>query len=248
MPRPADRFRTLPTYPMAHVPVRKRELLAAGRDVIDLGPGDADLAPPPAAVDALRAALENPAMHRYGFGLGHVPFREAIARWMQRRFGLVFDPVAEVCPLIGSKEGIVHLCSAYLQRGETAVVPEPGYLAYLGGTLLNEAEVYAYPIRPRTKFLVELDELPADVLRRTKLVFLNYPNNPTAAVAPREYLERTVRLCRDRDILIVYVCEYAGAAPAPRLTLAYDRPRVLALICRRGRRASSAAGLGGVTR
>ncbi len=212
MPRPADRFRTLPTYPMAHVPVRKRELLAAGRDVIDLGPGDADLAPPPAVVDVLRTAVENPAMHRYGFGLGYVPFREAVARWMQRRFGLVFDPITEVCPLIGSKEGIVHLCTAYLQRGELAVVPEPGYLAYLGGTLLNEAEVYAYPIRPRTRFLVELEELPDDVLRRTKLVFLNYPNNPTAAVAPRDYLERTVRLCRERDILVVYDNAYSEIA------------------------------------
>ncbi|GJG88260.1 LL-diaminopimelate aminotransferase [Gemmatimonadetes bacterium T265] len=212
MPRTADRFRTLPTYPMAHVPVRKRELLAAGRDVIDLGPGDADLAPPPAAVDALRAALEHPAMHRYGFGLGHVPFREAIARWMRRRFGLTFDPVTEVCPLLGSKEGIVHFCGAFLQRGDVAVVPEPGYLAYLGGTLLNEAEVYAYPIRPRTNFLVELDELPDDVLRRTKLVFVNYPNNPTAAVAPRDYLERTVRLCRERDILVVYDNAYSEIA------------------------------------
>lgn len=212
MPRPTDRFRTLPTYPMAHVPVRKRELLAAGRDVIDLGPGDADLPPPAAAVDALRAALDTPAMHRYGFGLGHLPVREAIAGWMQRRFGLVFDPVTEVCPLIGSKEGIVHLCSAYLQRGEIAVVPEPGYLAYLGGALLNEAEVYAYPLRPRTQFLVELEELPADVLRRTKLVFLNYPNNPTAAIAPRDYLARTVRLCRERDILIVYDNAYSEIA------------------------------------
>ncbi len=212
MPRPADRFRTLPAYPMAHVPVRKRELLAAGRDVIDLGPGDADLPPPPAAVEALRRALDESAMHRYGFGLGHVPFREAVAAWMQRRFGLAFDPTTEICPLIGSKEGIVHLASAYLQRGEVAVVPEPGYLAYLGGTLLNEAEVYAYPIRPRTQFLVELEELPEDVLRRTKLVFLNYPNNPTAAVAPRDYLERVVRLCRERDILIAYDNAYSEIA------------------------------------
>ena len=212
MPRPADRFRTLPTYPMAHVPVRKRELLAAGRDVIDLGPGDADLAPPPAAVAALRAALDDPAMHRYGFGLGHLPFRESAVRWMQRRFGLVFDPVTEICPLIGSKEGIAHLCNAFLQRDEIAVVPEPGYLAYLGGTLLNEAEVYAYPIRPRTNYLVELEELPPDVLRRAKVVFLNYPNNPTAAVAPREYLERTVRLCRERDILLLYDNAYSEIA------------------------------------
>jgi LL-diaminopimelate aminotransferase len=194
---------------MAHVPVRKRELLAAGRDVIDLGPGDADLMPPPAAVDALRAALDEPAMHRYGFGLGHVPFREAVAAWMQRRFGLAFDPEREVCPLIGSKEGIVHLCQAFVQRGEAVVVPEPGYLAYLGGALLGEAEVVPYAIRPRTRFLVELEELPEAVLRRTKVVFLNYPNNPTAAVAPRDYLTRVVRVCRERDILLVYDNAYS---------------------------------------
>jgi LL-diaminopimelate aminotransferase len=148
-------------------------------------------------------------MHRYGFGLGYVPFREAVVRWMQRRFGLAFDPFTEVCPLIGSKEGLVHLCQAFVQRGEAVVVPEPGYLAYLGGALLGESEVVPYPLRPRTRFLVELDELPEAVLRRTKLLFLNYPNNPTAAVAPRDYLTRVVRTCRERDILLVYDNAYS---------------------------------------
>lgn len=209
MPRPADRFQTLPAYPLAHIPARKRELLAAGRDVIDLGAGDADLMPPPGVLDAMRQALDTPAMHRYGFGLGHVPFREAVAGWMQRRFGLAFDPMTEVCPLIGSKEGLVHLCHAFVQRGEAVVVPEPGYLAYLGGALLSEGEVVPYALRPRTRFLVELDELPEDVLRRTKVVFLNYPNNPTGAVAPRDYLARVVRTCRERDILIAYDNAYS---------------------------------------
>ena len=212
MPRPAVRFQTLPAYPLAHIPLRKRELLQQGVDVIDLGAGDADLPPPPAALAAMRRALDEPAMHRYGFGLGHYPFREAVSAWMQRRFGLAFDPVTEVCPLIGSKEGLVHLALAFLEKGDVAVVPEPGYLAYLGGTLLGEATVHAYPLRPRTKFLVELEELPDDVLRRTKLVFLNYPNNPTAAIAPRDYLERTVRLCRERDILLVYDNAYSEMA------------------------------------
>src|SRR5688572_4741287 len=192
MPRPAHRFQSLPPYPLAHVPIRKRELLQRGVDVIDLGAGDADLAPPAAAVQAMRDALDVPAMHRYGFGLGHVPFREAISAWMQRRFGLSFDPVTEICPLIGSKEGITHLAMAYLEKGDVAIVPEPGYLAYMGGTLLGEATPYPYALRPRTKFLVELDEVPEQVLQRTKLLYLNYPNNPTAAVAPRDYLERVV--------------------------------------------------------
>jgi LL-diaminopimelate aminotransferase len=212
MPRPAHRFQSLPPYPLAHVPIKKRELLQRGVDVIDLGAGDADLAPPQAALDAMTRALAEPTMHRYGFGLGHVPFREAISAWMQRRFGLAFDPVTEVCPLIGSKEGITHLSLAYLEKGDVAIIPEPGYLAYLGGTLLGEATPYPYPLRPRTKFLVELDEIPEHVLQRTKLLYLNYPNNPTAAVAPRDYLERVVRTCRERDILLVYDNAYSEMA------------------------------------
>ena len=212
MPRPARRFQTLPVYPLAHVPLKKRELLQRGVDVIDLGAGDADLAPPPAAVEALVAGAHTPALNRYGFGLGHVPFREAISGWMQRRFGLAFDPVTELCPLIGSKEGLVHFSMAYLEKGDVAIVPEPGYLAYLGGTLLSEATVHPYALRPRTRFLVELDDVPADVLRRTKLLYLNYPNNPTAAVAPRDYLARVVRRCRELDIVLAYDNAYSEIA------------------------------------
>jgi LL-diaminopimelate aminotransferase len=212
MPRPAHRFQTLPPYPLAHVPLKKRELVQRGVDVIDLGAGDADLDPPAGAIEAMKRALAVPAMHRYGFGLGYFPFREAVAAWMQRRFGISFDPVTEVCPLIGSKEGIVHLATAYLEPGDVAIVPEPGYLAYLGGTLLGDATPYPYALRPRTKFLVDLDEIPDDVLRRTKVLYLNYPNNPTAAIAPREYLRDVVRRCRERDILLFYDNAYSELA------------------------------------
>jgi LL-diaminopimelate aminotransferase len=194
------------------VPLKKRELIQRGVDVIDLGAGDADLAPPPAAIAALEQALAEPAMHRYGFGLGYFPFREAVSAWMQRRFGIAIDPVTEICPLLGSKEGIVHLATAYLEPGDVAVVPEPGYLAYLGGTLLGDATPYPYALRPRTNFLVELDEIPEDVLRRTKVLYLNYPNNPTAAVASRAYLADVVRRCRERDILLFYDNAYSELA------------------------------------
>lgn len=212
MPRPADRLNTLPPYPLAHIPARKRELLAAGVDVIDLGAGDADLAPPPAAVEALARAAREPSLGRYGFGLGHVPFREAISGWMQRRFGQRFDPMTEIVPLIGSKEGLAHLALGYLQQGDVAIVPEPGYMAYTGGTLLSGAVVHAYPLRPRTSFLVDLDDIPSDVMDRTRVLFLNYPNNPTAAIAPRPYLEDVVRRCRERDILLVYDNAYSEMA------------------------------------
>ena len=204
-----NRFDALPLYLLATIPQKKRDLIARGVDVIDLGAGDADLAAPPAAIAALKAAVDDPGMSRYGFGLGLPAFRDAVAAWMQKRFGHRFDPLKEIVPLIGSKEGIAHLCFAYLQKGDVAIIPDPGYLAYLGGTLLGEAEPYLYPITPRTNFLVDLDEIPEDVLRRTKLLFLNYPNNPTAAIAPVEYLQKVVRICKERGIILVYDNAYS---------------------------------------
>ena len=212
MPHPVARFTALPEYPLASIPARKRELIQRGVDVIDLGAGDADLPPPPGVPDALAKAARIPAMNRYGFGMGLPAFREAVSGWMQRRFGMTFDPFTEVVPLIGSKEGIAHLAFAYLQRGDVAIIPEPGYLSYLGGSLLSEGTPYRFPLRPRTKFLVELDEVPDDVLRRTRILYLNYPNNPTAAIAPRDYLARVVARCRELDCLLVYDNAYSELA------------------------------------
>ena len=209
MPQLASRFKTLPDYPLATIPQKKRELLARGVDVIDLGAGDADLAPPPRALRAIENAVHIPAMSRYGFGLGLMDYREAISVWMQRRFQLRFDPLREIVPLIGSKEGISHLAFAYLEPGSVGIIPEPGYNSYQGGTLLASGEPYRYALRPRTDFLVDLDEIPKDVLRRARVLYLNYPNNPTAAVAPRDYLERVVARCRELDILLVYDNAYS---------------------------------------
>src|SRR5512141_152295 len=212
MPRYSERLLGLPGYPMAAIPAKKRELIARGVDVIDLGAGDADLAPPPKAVEALARAAHTPAMNRYGFGLGLVAYREAISAWMTKRFGLRFDPFTEIVPLIGSKEGISHLALAYLEPGRLAIIPEPGYNAYQGGAMLASGEPYRYALRPRTNFLIDLDEIPEEVLRRTRILYLNYPNNPTAAIAPRDYLERVVARCRELDILLVYDNAYSELA------------------------------------
>ena len=212
MPQLARKFQELPEYVLARIPARKRALLARGVDVIDLGAGDADLAPPAAAIERLAEASREPALQRYGFGMGHVPYREAVSAWMQQRFGMRFDPMTEVVPLIGSKEGISHLAFAYLEPGKVGIIPEPGYNSYQGGTLLAGADAYRYALRPRTNFLVELDEIPDDVLRRAGLLYLNYPNNPTAAIAPPEYLEGVVRRCRELDILLVYDNAYSELA------------------------------------
>ncbi len=212
MPPVAARVRILPEYPLAAIPQRKRDLLARGVDVIDLGAGDADLPPPPAVLDALDRAARDPRMSRYGFGLGLPEFREAIVAWMARRFGHTFDPLREVVPLIGSKEGIAHVALGFAEEVDVCVVPEPGYLAYLGGTVLSGATPHLVPLRQKNRFLLELGEIPGEVLRRTRIVYVNYPNNPTSAVAPLDYLERLVRRCRELDALLVYDNAYSELA------------------------------------
>src|SRR2546425_442617 len=198
------RVAQLPGYPMAELPAIKRRLIEQGVDVIDVGPGDAAFPPPEVAWKAFRRAVQYPAMSRYAFQLGLVAFREAAAGYMRRRFGVSVDPFKELHPLLGSKEGIAHLATAVLNPGDVAIVPVPGYAVYHGGTVLADAEPYLYNLTPRTDFLLELEEIPADVLKRAKLVYLNYPNNPTAAVAPREYLERTIAACRKHDLVLAY--------------------------------------------
>jgi LL-diaminopimelate aminotransferase len=200
----SQRLRDLPGYPLAEIPTIKRRLVDAGVDVIDLGAGDNDTPPPATAIDAMTAALQDPAYSKYGFQQGLPAFRQAATRWLERRFGLTFDPVRELLPLIGSKEGLSHLPFALVNPGDATIVPEPGYQAYLGGSILAGADPYIAPLRPEHDFLLDLERVPAPVLRRAKLVFINYPNNPTAAVAPEAYLERTVALCRKHDIVLAY--------------------------------------------
>ncbi len=200
----SDRLGRLPGYPLAEIPSIKRRLIEAGVDLIDLGAGDNDTPPPAVVVEALREALGNPALSKYGFQQGLPAFRTACAAYLERRFGNRFDPVNETLPLIGSKEGLAHLPYAVADPGDVIIFPEPGYQAYIGGSILSGAESHVYPLSPEEGFLLELERVPEAVLRRTRLVYLNYPNNPTAAVAPLEYLERTVRICRKFGIVLAY--------------------------------------------
>ena len=209
MIRPSARASRLPVYAVGEIAERKRQLIAKGVDVIDLGAGDADLAPPAVAVEALYRSAQETATSRYAFQLGLVAFRESVQRFMERRFGVELDPMTELLPLIGSKEGLAHLPFAVLDPGDVCVVPEPGYPAYLGGALLAGADVEIFPLTAESGFLVELDTLPSERLERTKLVFLNYPNNPTAAIAPADYLERTIAVCRKYGIVLAYDNPYS---------------------------------------
>jgi LL-diaminopimelate aminotransferase len=212
MPQLSRTFGSLVPYPLADVPALKRELRAQGVDIIDLGVGDADLPPPPAAVAALQAAAEDPQNSRYSFQLGLPSFREEIAAWTERRFSVSLHPYREVLPLIGSKEGIFHLPFALLDPGDVTIIPDPGYQAYFGGTVLAGGQPYLVPLRPENDFLVPLDSLPDEVVRRAKILYLNYPNNPTAASAPRTYLEEAVAFCRRHDLLLAYDNAYSEVA------------------------------------
>lgn len=208
----ARRLEGFPPYPLADVPQIKRDLRARGVDVIDLGAGDADLAPPPAAIDALREAAADPAMSRYPFQLGLPAFREAVAGWMERRFGVRLDAYREILPLIGSKEGIAHLALCYVNPGDVTVVPDPGYQPYIGGTTLAGGEAWAVPLTAANEFLVDVDAIPADIVDRTRILYLNYPNNPTAAIAPVDYLEHVIEFCRRHSILLAYDNAYSEIA------------------------------------
>ncbi len=209
MIRTSDRVNQLPGYPLAEIPAIKRRLLADGVDVIDMGAGDSDYPPPQPVIDALREALDDIRYHKYGFQQGLPEFRAACSAFVQHRFGHAFDPVKEILPLIGSKEGLSHLPLAVCNPGDVVLVPEPGYQAYIGGALLSGCEPRICGLRPENDFLLDWDSIPGDVLDRTGVVYLNYPNNPTAAVAPLEYLEKSVAICRKHGILLAYDNAYA---------------------------------------
>ena len=226
MPRYTRRLETLPEYPLANIPIQKRELIARGIDVIDLGAGDADLSPPEVVLQRLAEASRIPSMSRYGFGLGLMEFRESTPmHWLvgdrhpRPRRPTGSEPTAavrsvqpELHPLIGSKEGISHLALAFISKGDVSIIPDPGYNAYIGGTVLAEGEPYKFALRPENDFLIELDEIPSDILKRARVLYLNYPNNPTSAIAPKQYLERVVRRCRELDIVLVYDNAYSELA------------------------------------
>jgi LL-diaminopimelate aminotransferase len=194
------------------VPQLKRELIARGVDVIDLGAGDADLAPPPAAVAALREAALTPALGKYGFQLGLPAFREAVSAWMLKRFGVTVEPFKELVPLVGSKEGIAHAAFAYVGAGDATILPDPGYQPYIGGTLLAGGTPHIVPLRAENNFLIPLEDIPSDVVKRAKILYLNYPNNPTAVTAPMSYLKDAVRFCSENGILLAYDNAYSELA------------------------------------
>ena len=217
----AARLGQLPPYLFVQIRNKIREAKERGIDVISLGVGDPDQPTPAHVVDALCQAARDPANHQYPTDeeKGMFAFRQAVARWYHRRFGVHCDPDTEVLALIGSKEGNHHLCLGVLNPGDVAVLPDPGYPAYYASAVFAGAEVLRVPIRREEGYLLNFEEIPSDALKRTRLIFLCYPNNPTGAVAPPEFYQRAVDFARKHDLVVVNdnpyseIC-YDGYRPA----------------------------------
>jgi LL-diaminopimelate aminotransferase len=182
---------------------------AAGIDVISLGIGDPDMPTFPHIVEAMQAAVADPGSQNYPTNRGRVEFREAVAGFYERRFGVEIDPETEVIPAIGAKECIYNLCFAFLDPGDVALASDPGYPVYTGGPLLAGAEGVLLPLQPELGFAPDLDAIDAGALERARLMFLNYPNNPTGAIAPEGLFERAVELAREHEVLVVHDNAYS---------------------------------------
>jgi LL-diaminopimelate aminotransferase len=208
----ARRVEQLPAYLFAEISRKIAEKRAQGVDVISFGIGDPDLPTPGHILDSMIEASRDPVNHRYPESEGLPELHEAIARWYERRFNVSLDPAKEVLPLIGSKEGIGHIALCFIDPGDVALVPDPGYPVYSVGTLLAGGEPYFLPLTEENEFLPDLDAVPAEVARRAKLLWLNYPNNPTGAVADLDFFDRAVAFAKRHDIAILHDGPYSEVA------------------------------------
>ena len=214
----SKRLDKLPPYLFVEIDRVKNELRAAGKDVVDLGIGDPDLPTFPEIVSALQEAAADPATHRYPLQRGLPSFKAAIARWYEARYGVSLDPVREVLPLIGTKEGIGHLPLAVMDADDIALIPDPAFPIYPAATWLAGAEVRYFPLESERDFLSDLKSLGARELDRAKLLFLNYPNNPTGAVADVAFFKSAVDFARDNGLIVLNDAAYSEVV--------YDGPRV----------------------
>jgi LL-diaminopimelate aminotransferase len=210
--RLARRIEKLPPYLFTAISRKIAEKRAAGVDVISFAIGDPDLPTPQHILDALHKAADDPANHRYPESDSLPELRQAVAGWYERRFGIQLDPDKEVLPTIGSKEGIANVAYCLIDPGDVALIPDPGYPVYRAGTLFAGGEPYYLPLREENGFLPDFSAIPDDVARRAKVLWLNYPNNPTAAVAGLDFFEEAVAFAKRYDIAICHDGPYSEVA------------------------------------
>jgi len=205
----ADRVRNLPPYLFAKIDAMKRKAIAEGADLIDLSIGDPDIPTPSHIVEAMKVAVEKPQNHRYPSYEGMYEYRKAVAEWYERRFNVKLDPETEVLSLIGSKEGIGHIPLAFVNPRDVVLVPSPGYPVYPIGTLFAGGESYFMPLKEENRFLPDLDAIPSHIAKRAKLMFINYPNNPTSAVAGEDFFKRVVEFAARYNIIVCHDAAYS---------------------------------------
>jgi LL-diaminopimelate aminotransferase len=205
---PSDRLKKLPPYLFAEFERKRAALEKQGRDIVNLGIGDPDQPPPRLLLDTLVAHLNDEGVHQYSSTQGIEEFRGAVAAFMKKRYGVALEN-REICLGVGSKEVIAHIPLALTNPGDVVLCPEPGYPPYRSGTLFALAEPYVLPLSKRNGFLPDLDAVPADVARRSKVLYVNYPNNPTGATAPREFYARCVEFARRHGTIVVSDEAYA---------------------------------------
>jgi LL-diaminopimelate aminotransferase len=205
----ADRINSLPPYLFAAIDKAKAEIIKKGIDVINLGIGDPDMPTPVHIVESMKKAVANPERHRYPSYEGMLTFREAAAKWYKRSMNVDLDPEDEVLTLIGSKEGIAHIPLAFLNPGDVSLVPDPAYPVYNIGSILADAKPYKMPLLAENDFLPDLDAIPKSIAKKAKLMFLNYPNNPTSATATIKFFEEVVDFANQNEILVVHDNAYS---------------------------------------
>ncbi len=204
----SHRLQKLPPYLFVELDRLKAEAKARGMDVIDLGVGDPDLPTPAHIVEAGKRALEKPENHHYPSSVGMMAFREAAAEWFRRRFGVELDPATEVVTLIGSKEAIAHFPLAFVNPGDVVLVPTPAYPVYHIGTLFAGGETYYLPLTAENDFKPDLSAIPEEILSRAKILWINYPNNPTTAVVTKEWFAEVVAFARDHGLIVAHDAAY----------------------------------------
>ena len=204
----AKRIEELPPYLFAEIDRRKREALSRGVDLIDLGIGDPDIPTPAPVVEKLLEGASRPANHRYPSSLGMPEFRDAVSSWYQRRFNVKLDPGKEVVSLIGSKEGIGNMAVAFVDPGDVVLVASPCYPVYHIGTAFNGGKNYFLPLTKANHFLPDLDSIPADIAKQAKMLWINYPNNPTAAVADQDFFKRVIDFANKNNVIVCHDAAY----------------------------------------
>ncbi len=205
----ANRLKALPPYLFLEIDRAKRAAIEKGVKVIDFGIGDPDQPTPKFIIDAMAKAIKDGKHHHYPLDRGSLVFRQAISVWCKKRFGVNFDAATEILPLIGSKEGIAHLPLAFINPGDTVLIPDPCYPPYKSGTLFAGGKSHLMPLKEENGFLPDFTSIPDQVIQSSKIIFINYPNNPTGAIAPRSFYEKLVKWATHHKILIASDVAYS---------------------------------------